>query len=170
MPATYEPIVSTVLTSAASPITFNSLPSGYTDLVLQIVGLVSVDLDPGSSNVQFNGDTGTNYSYTTLIGGPSGTSKSSSRAANMTVAQGSAAGMGFGQATLHLMSYSNTSVFKTSLLSFGAFDSAGTLRRVGAIAGLWRSTSAITSISFLSLSGFDYAAGSRFSVYGIKAA
>jgi len=79
MPATYEPIATTTLTGGTS-YTFTSIPATYTDLVL----VVNAATASGSSNLamQFNADTGSNYSFTRIFG--NGSSASSSRAANVT--------------------------------------------------------------------------------------
>ena len=74
MPATYEPIATTTLASAQSSITFNSF-SGYTDLVL-VSNWASAN-STAFLNIQFNGDTGNNYSETEIRG--DGTSASSAR-------------------------------------------------------------------------------------------
>ena len=66
MPATYEPIASTTLGTAAADITFSSIPGTYTDLVLVLYGgfaTAASDL-----YTQFNSDTGTNYSNSDLRG------------------------------------------------------------------------------------------------------
>ena len=71
--ATYEPIATTTLGSAANAITFSSIPSTYTDL--RLVGtFLAPDADYSDINVQFNNDTGANYSYTLLLGYGTGTS------------------------------------------------------------------------------------------------
>ena len=66
MATTYEAIQTTTLGSAAADITFSSIPATYTDLVLVYIGATV------SNNInyylRFNGDTGTNYSYTYLSG------------------------------------------------------------------------------------------------------
>ena len=80
MAATYTPIATTTLGSAAASYTFSSIPSTYTDLILIASGLVSTngyDFD-----IRVNGDTATNYSYTAL--GGNGSSAASYRNSNAT--------------------------------------------------------------------------------------
>jgi len=67
MARTYEKIVSTTLGSAAADVTFNSINSTYTDLVLvsSILGVTSQSYSP---RVRFNSDTTSNYSVTYMYG------------------------------------------------------------------------------------------------------
>ena len=58
--STYTPIATTTLGSAASSVTFSSISGSYTDLIL-ITNPSSATTDQ-SIYVQFNADTGTNYS------------------------------------------------------------------------------------------------------------
>jgi hypothetical protein len=63
------------------------------------------------------------------------------------------------------MSYANTNVFKTALIA-GGLGSTEVNRHVG----LWRSTSAVTSVGLLLNGSGNFKTGSTFSLYGIKAA
>jgi hypothetical protein len=165
MPLTYTPIATNTLGSAAADVTFSSIPSGYTDLVV-VMQTQSTAGSFANLNIQFNGDTGTNYSRTILFG--NGTSAGSGRSSNaneITVNTMPTAGQGFWTIVkLDIMNYSNTTTNKTvldraSLLNDAAFASAS----------LWRSTSAINSIKIYSSSG-NLNTGSTFSLYGILAA
>jgi hypothetical protein len=62
--ATYTPLATNTLGSATSSVTFNSL-SGYTDLVLVFKTKLTTS---AAIKVQYNADTGNNYSYTRLYG------------------------------------------------------------------------------------------------------
>ena len=64
MPNTYEPIATNTLGSAASSVTFSSIPSTYTDLIV----VMNYANSTGLADVffRFNGDTGSNYSDTIL--------------------------------------------------------------------------------------------------------
>ena len=163
MPATYEPIASTTLGSTASSVTLSSIPSGFTDLRLVIT---LRDATSGYALLRVNSDSGTNYSRTVLRG--DGSSASSFRSANFTefYCKGSTASSTFVPTIIDFMSYSNTNVFKTILAADAGSDS-----QVERTVYLWRSTSAITSIAMLSVTGGStLAIGTNMSLYGIKAA
>jgi hypothetical protein len=69
--------------------------------------------------------------------------------------------------TLHIMNYANTTTYKSCLLR--ANEMSGTYQGTELIAGIWRSTSAITTIT-ITTSTSTYAAGSTFNLYGILGA
>jgi hypothetical protein len=163
MPATYEPIASQTLGSAASSVTFSSIPGTYTDLVLIASGKATV----GDNFVyfQYNGDTGNNYSRTQLSG--NGSSGSSARGSNESAALVGAYTLNVdgNYVVASVMSYANSNVFKTALVA--ANYQGSTVYRV---VNLWRSTAAITSLTALVAGSSQFAAGATFSLYGIKAA
>jgi hypothetical protein len=167
MPAgnTYESIATQTLGSAAASVTFSSIPSTYTDLVLITQG--SVSASGASIYLEINGDTASNYSFTYIYG--SGSAAASARATNNSTgidALGYNSGFSTGQLMTinHFMNYSNTTTNKTVLCRG---SDAGS--EVGATVGLWRNTSAITSIKVKN-TGSNFTVGHTFSLYGIKAA
>jgi hypothetical protein len=165
MPATYEPIATTTLGSAQASFSFTSIPGTYTDLVAVVVAASS-----GNLKIELNSDTGTNYSNTVLYGtGVPGSNALSARNINSTgLLFGTGANtVGNGVNLYHFMNYSNTTTNKTVFSRSGNNETGGLVR---ADIGLWRNTSAITSIRFISSLGADLATGSVFTLYGIKAA
>jgi hypothetical protein len=115
----------------------------------------------GALTVQFNSDTGSNYSVTRLYG--NGTSASSDRLSNQT------AFFSWGASTLNpvtytmqLNNYSNTTTYKTGLVRI---SNAGEF--TAALCPMWRNTAAINSITF---SLITFPVGTTFTLYGIKAA
>lgn len=163
MPAgsTYTPIATTTLGSAAANVTFNSF-SGYTDLVLVFNGRCT---STGGWNLffQFNSDTGTNYSATSLYG--TGSSAVSGRGSNNSQLGGwFVDGTNVGTVIAQIMNYSNTSTYKT-VIGRGNNTGVGVDARVG----LWRNTAAITSMLIYS-NGGDWLTGSTFTLYGIASA
>lgn len=165
MASTYEPIASTTLGSAAASVTLSSLPSTYTDLVVVLWGKGN-DTNARSHAIRFNSDTGSNYSVTLLDG--NGSTASSSRASSQVLAFVGAMSRSTDSPSptiVHVMSYANTNVYKT-VLSASAVSELNVRRYVN----LWRSTSAIDSITWLRNDGTNIAAGSQIAVYGIKAA
>ena len=161
MPATYEPIASTTLGTAAADITFSSIPGTYTDLVLVLYGGFATTTS--DLYTQFNSDTGTNYSNTDLRGnGSAAASSGTSSVAYIRHNQNTVDSPSTW--VIQVMSYANTNVFKTAL---SAFASAG--NGVERSVGLWRSTNAITDIKVYTSSG-NLSSGFTASLYGIKAA
>jgi len=165
MPATYEPIATTTLGSAATSITFSSIPSTYTDLRLVLVSQTT-NATTGGMEFQFNSDTATNYSYTRLRG--NGTAASSSQSANTTAGYGGyvVISSNWSMNTIDIFSYAG-STYKTAL-STSAADQNGS-GDVWNIVSLWRSTSAITSVKLNSTVG-NFATGTTATIYGIKSA
>jgi hypothetical protein len=72
----------------------------------------------------------------------------------------------YSNAIINIQNYSNTTTYKTALLRSNL--ATGTYPGVDAFVGLWRSTSAITSITILPASN-NLLSGSTFTLYGIKA-
>jgi len=161
MPATYEPISTTTLGSAQASFSFTSIPGTYTDLVAVVVAETG-----GNLKIEFNSDTGSNYSNTVLYG--TGSSALSARNTNSTglLFGTTAQVLGNGVNIYYFMNYSNTTTNKTVLSRGNDVDNS----LVRADVGLWRNTSAITSIRFISNLGSNLAAGSAFTLYGIKSA
>lgn len=158
----YEVISTQTLGSAAASVTFSSIPQAYTDLV----AVVKAQDSNGYLLVRFNSDSSSLYSRTYMSG--NGTSATSARGT------GEAQGYTTADTTsnlsnvglLNIMNYSNATTFKTFIGRENLPASA-----VQATVGLYRSTSAITTVSFLSPSATaTIAVGSVFTLYGIKAA
>jgi hypothetical protein len=160
MPSTYEPIATQTLGSAAASVTFSSIPSTYTDLVLITAGKFSAN--ESSYKIQVNSDTGTNYSNTFLYG--DGTSAASGRFTNGTFLLSGRSSTSEGNGITQFQNYSNTTTYKT-VLSRGN-STAITI----AIVGLWRSTAAISSMVITSETASNLQTGSTFTLYGIKSA
>lgn len=164
MPATYEPIATATLGSAAASITFSSIPATYTDLRLVLVATATTG--GINANVRFNGDTATNYSNTAL-GGDGSTAQSvaaTSQTFNqLTVFNGINATIPTLR-TMDVFSYAG-STFKTALTSeSNDFNGSGSVART---VQLWRSTSAISTI-LIYASSSTFATGTTATLYGIK--
>jgi len=162
MPTTYEPIATTTLGSAATGITFSSIPATYTDLRVVLVGTT----DSANSGVRFNSDTATNYSETTLQG--DGSSATSTRTTSGTYIKTNG-NVAFGYTLPALMevnifSYAG-STFKT-VLSRVSNDQNGS-GATDSVVGLWRSTSAITTV-YVFAAGGSLQTGTTATLYGIK--
>jgi hypothetical protein len=165
--STYTPIATTTLGSAATGITFSSISSAYTDLVL-VLNLISTSA-ANDVRFQLNGDTGTNYSATFLYGdGTSAASRRTSSASFIALNSGSGTTTNPVVYTFQFQNYSNTTTYKTSLVRNSTAGSEAAV-----IVGLWRSTSAINQIYVFeagNTSPQTFAAGTTATIYGIAAA
>jgi hypothetical protein len=158
--ATYEPIA-TASPSGTSDITFSSIPGTYTDLRLVLsMQAVSGSLQPA---LTLNGDTGTNYSNTRLVGdGSSATSARQTSQTEMTLSNNVTATTVPAIFIADIFSYAG-STNKTVLCE------AGSTSHVERKVLLWRNTAAITTIK-INVYGVNVASGSTITLYGIKAA
>jgi hypothetical protein len=171
--ATYEPIATTTLSSTANSITFSSIAASWTDLRV----VFNVIAGSGGSGyvpaIRFNSDTASNYSTTELTGnGTTAASASTTGATSIQCAANNGAGMSTTIPHLYtfdIFSYAG-STYKTALLT-GSEDNNGS-GVTSRVVGLWRSTSAITTITLNNGVGGtnQFAAGTIATLYGIKAA
>ena len=158
MAVTYEAIATQTTSGSATSVTFSSVPSTYTDIVIEIAASLSAD-NPVS--LQLNSDAGANYSATQAYastGGGASYRESNQSTLNVLYLQTTPSSN-----ILHLQNYSNTSTYKTILMRGNSID----LLRMGAF--LWRSTAAISTIK-LTAGGGSFTNGSIITLYGIKAA
>lgn len=164
MPAgsTYSTIATTTLGSSQSTVTFSSITGIYTDLV----AVVSFAQSSGQASMymNFNGDTGSNYSVTTMEGNGTTTisQQPANRSAMYVVGYFSASYTSPYISIINIMNYSNTTTNKTVV-------SRSSSNTANAYVGLWRSTSAINSIVFTADSS-TFSSGSTFTLYGILSA
>ena len=160
MAITYEPIATETLGGAAASVTFSSISGAYTDLVLVSDWTVSAQ---NNLLMTFNSDTGSNYSETVLLG--DGSSASSSRQTSATSIRVGFAGNVSSKVIniVNIQNYSNTTTYKTTVYRWNSEE------YVSARVGLWRDTSAITSL-VLTASAGNIASGSTFTLYGIASA
>lgn len=163
MPSTYEPIAThTTTTNGTSSLTFSSIPSTYTDLVL--VCSLKATSSNSSFVARFNGVSTSTYSVTQMYG--FGSTGFSQRLSNQTEVYLSYAGFptaSFAPTIVHFMNYSNTTTNKTFVSRSGYSPDYA-----DASVGLWRNTAAISSMTLFA--GTSYDTGCTFTLYGIKAA
>jgi hypothetical protein len=166
---TYTLIASNTLGSATSSVTFSSIPTTYTDLIL--IANYALTTNGSSTLLRVNSDSGSNYSGTGLYG--DGTSAgsfrdtSASSARIMTFANNTGSQMWI-ENIIHFMDYVNTTTYKTILVR-DVMPNRGT----SAVANLWRGSTgsasqAINSITITSSTG-NIDVNSTFKLYGIEA-
>lgn len=148
---------------------FSNIPQTYQDLML----VLNVRSARALSAINFHitSNSGQFFSGTTLYG--DGASIASSRFTNgydptdgSIPAASAAVGM-FGSSISHILSYANTSTFKTTLTRWASDVNGG--GTTGIYANLVRSTSAITTLNVYTDYADYWAAGTTATLYGIKA-
>jgi hypothetical protein len=175
MTATYEKIATNTLGSATATVTFSSISASYTDLVLvcSIQNTLTGDLDTRYNLRVGNGsiDTGSNYSNTFIIG--TGVTAASSRNTGRAQIDGiintpTANSNEFALVKFDFLNYSNTTTYKTILYRDGKTQNTQE-KGAGAGTGIWRSTSAINTLSIFTSgpSAGTFSVGSTFTIYGI---
>ena len=165
MPAgrTYTPIARQTLNSDAASVTFSSIPSTYTDLIL--VASIKGSTNDFEILLQFNSDTTTNYSHTFLYG--TGSTAGSSRGSNQSAVRiGSGnSNTNFDTYIANIQNYANTTTYKT-VISREA--SSGIV--VSTTVGLWRKTPEAINTILIKRGNGNLVSGSTFTLYGIAAA
>jgi hypothetical protein len=164
---TYVPLATTSVSNGTTNyMEFTSISGSYTDVILVVQG--------GNQNasyglgLRFNSDSGNNYSVTQLTGTGSTTPSSARESSQPQIIVG---GNGFGGSNLvtdvtiiNVMNYSNSTTYKTTI---GRNNIPGSV--VGSTIGLWRSTSAITTIRITAQNSY-FVNGATATLYGIQAA
>jgi hypothetical protein len=147
MPATYEPIATLTFNGTTSTGTFTSIPATFTD-----IRLVWIGTSAGSQAVavQYNADTGTNYSQTIVQG--NGSSATSFRNTSLNRIIINSSNTPISTASLDIFSYSG-STYKTGLRTESRDENGSGVVNRGA--ALWQNTAAITSLTLFGFSGVN---------------
>jgi hypothetical protein len=161
-----EPIASTLVgAGGSSVITFNDIPQTYKHLQVRTMCLTSASAT--DVKLQFNSDTGSNYTQHLLWGNGSAASAGSytsttyipAGVTSITTAN-PAAGV------VDILDYTNTNKYKTVRTLSGS-DTNGVGGFIFFESGVWMNTTAITSLILAPYSG-TFNQYSRISLYGIK--
>ena len=148
----------------STPITFSSIPSTYTHLQIRAI-YANAGGATNSGILQFNADTTSTY-YTHYLKG-NGTAASAGANANIAyIPWEAAASPNFGVMVIDILDYTNTNKYKTIRVLNG-YDANGS-GSVFLMSGLWRSTSAISSIVLKPDGAANWSQYSSFALYGIK--
>lgn len=154
------------LSGTTASVTFSNLQEYHDYQHLQIRVVARTDRSATNDNVilRFNDDSGTNYSTHNLRG--SGGSVTSGAGANDTkiICRAVGGNGDFGATVIDILDPFETTK-NTSVRSLGGY--ATDIVELGS--GSWRNTGAVTSILLDQDVGSNFLAGSRFSLYGLKA-
>jgi hypothetical protein len=164
------PIAYNQLTTTATSFTISSIPATYSHLRIytSVKTSRSAFIDP--LLLRFNGDSGSNYSYS-LTEGEAPTTFAGASAQSQTSAYwgrgaGASNGLLRGVGVIDIYNYANTNIKKT-FNSVGGID-YGSGGNIVASIGAWESTAAISSITIIPAVGPNLVAGTVFQIFGIK--
>jgi len=167
--SSYESIATLSGTGSSGTISFTSIPATYKHLQVRAVAPVGNYI---TGKLQFNSDTGSNYTRHTLLGNGGGTAQATNSGASQTYIQ-IANDNGYGRSSyaytmiIDILDYANTNKYKTMRMLAG-FDTNNTDGGEACLeSGLWMSTSAISTVTFGLTSG-NYPTTATFALYGIK--
>jgi hypothetical protein len=172
----YDLISTTVLGSASSSVVFSSLgtySSTYKHLQLRFTARSTRSNAISTLALRINGSSATTYADHALKGDGSAVASSAASSNNSTVISrnypgASASASIFGAGVIDLLDPYAAGKNKTLRTLFGAFGANTTAgRTIELHSGAWFDTASVTSIEFLEPLSL-FAAGSRFSLYGIK--
>lgn len=172
MATTYTLISSNVLTSSAANVTFSSIPSTYTDLVLKVsIRLSNTDVD--YLNLQVNSNTSSIYSGTTIANNTGSAESVSTSGTSLYIYGGidnsANTANTFSNLEIYIPSYTSSANKPLSTFTAKEDNAASTREYLGAEAGLVRDTNAISSIKLFTASGTgNFVSNSSFYLYGIK--
>ncbi len=167
------PLSTFTATSNTATVTFSDIPQNYEHLQVRITARDSRTTANGDEvRFTFNSDTSSNYALHELSG--NGSSASSNAGTNQAyiginrIAADGATSSIFGTIIMDILDYSNTNKFKT-VRALGGADWNGS-GEIYFSSGLWRSTSAISSITMIGGNNNNFKQYSSFALYGIKRA
>jgi hypothetical protein len=175
-----EPIATQLLASTASSVTFSNIPQGYKHLQIRLIAASTrSDAAYADLSLYVNNNTGSNYSYHTLMGDPRPYFSTDTGASQTFIYLGGVlTGTGYsglstsyvGASIIDILDYSSTLKNKTIRAISGSdrngIGNSGISANVGMSSGAWYNQAPISSITLTTPASFT--ANSRFSLYGIK--
>jgi hypothetical protein len=168
MPTTFTKIASVTAAGGSSTISFTSIPSTYTDLVIKVSARATYAANFQDINIRFNGST-SGYSSRLLQGdGSAATSANNASSALVWGANSvsaNATANTFSNGEVYIPNY--TSALNKSLSTDAVTENNATAAYIQVAAGLWSNTAAITSIEMY-LGAGNYVQYSTFTLYGIS--
>jgi hypothetical protein len=161
----------TVGAAGAASVTFSGIPqTGYTDLVVKICARTEQSAVSQDLILQFNGDTGANYTTRRLEGNGTGAASDTATSGAlygsfMPMSAASATANTFGNGEAYIPNYTGSALKSFSTDSVAETNATAT--KMSMCAALWNNTAAITSILIRSYAGNNLVQYSTFYLYGV---
>lgn len=165
-------IATITLGVGAASITFTNIPQIYTHLQIRLSAQTTDTANSGLGNNRMNGyfnadETATNYYSHYLDSYGTGYGSAAEQVAKWAGDASRTNSLGWGTSIIDILDYTNTNKFKTTKGFSGIDTNSGSNGLARLVSGLWRNTSAITSIKISPEAG-TLKQYSIFSLYGIK--
>ena len=170
MPDTMTLISSaTAGSGGASSFDFTSIPNTYTDLLIKISARVTGGAGVKDIAIQYNGDTGSNYTYVEMVGTGASTSTGTATTVrhNTISPPDNTTANTFGNVDIYIPSAFTSYQKSSSVSAVAENNSASTDVQLRLQGWLWSGTSAITSIKIFA-PGQTMTQYSTAYLYGIK--
>jgi hypothetical protein len=166
-------LADTTLGSAATNITFTSISASYKHLriILQTRGDTAGTVE--AFNMQFNGDSSTNYDQQRITGNnatPSAAAAAAQTSLRCGVQPGAGAARGaiFGSTVIDIPNYAGTTAEKSFVSTSASVDSTAANCFTECDGGSRRNSSALNAVKFIPGGSVNFVTGSRGTVYGAK--
>jgi len=172
MPDTFVKIATvTVGSGGAASMDFTSIPSTYTDLLIYHSCRVNDAANAADMNIQFNADTGANYSFRRLTGDGSAAASGSGSSNALFYLAGlgtgtSATANTFGNTMVYIPNYTSSNQKSGSYDGVSENNGTAGFDHLGAV--IYTGTSAISSIKLRAYSGNNILQYSTATLYGIS--
>jgi hypothetical protein len=167
----YDALATVTLSAATASVTFAGIPSGYKHLQIRYIARSdNASTVNSGTGIQFNSDSGSNYS-SHLVAGDGSTAGTDSFPSQtymfgFLTAGGNATSNVFGTGIIDILDYSSTNKYKTLRTLNGIDNNGSGIARLSS--GLWMSTNSVTSIFIDNRAGNLYSQYSSFALYGVK--
>ena len=163
MATTYTLISKNILGSSQSSVTFSSIPTTYTDLIVKISTRSDrADVDEIIIIKPNNSTTGLTYRRLRGDGAAAGSSSDNGAYANGNTSTSNS----FSNTEIYFPNYASSNNKSYSI--DGLMETNATNAYMALTAGLWSNTSAISSLVFSPAYGTNFISGSSFYLYGIS--
>lgn len=172
----YDLLQTEILGGAQATVSFTNLSNysaDYQHFQLRITAKTSsASGSSGNNLMRLNGDTGGNYAWHRLRAASDESIPGSQAGVSATaidwgfIPRDNSGNGSYAAYIIDILDPFKTSKYTTTRCSWGFWQAS--VEYVGLNSGLWMNTNALTDIDF-SVTSYSYAAGSRFSLYGIKA-
>ena len=171
-PSSFESIATFTPTSGQT-VTFSSIPSTYKSLQLRINLIAS---DNNSTFLRFNGDTGTNYARHYFVGGYSASANQIYTTGEQDLAFIPLTGNAYASGNptypyvciVDIVDYASTSKNKTVRAVLGTNRNNTGNAELQILSGLYRTNTAINSITFFFNGSSVFNSGTSIALYGVK--